>query len=111
MVNEEELKELHRRFSLTSYQTKREFYRDSILKTRIISIDLSGEFQKELRELSTLVSRNVSNINQVAKVVNTNGSIHEDDIEQIKYALSKELAFLTEFRAKVIDHIFNEVVS
>lgn len=111
MVNEEELKELNRRFSLTSYKTKREFYRDSIFKNRIISIDLSGAFRKELRELSTLVSRNASNINQIAKVANSTGSIYREDIEKMKSALVQELAFLTEFREKVMDHIFNEVVS
>lgn len=111
MVNEEELEELNRRFSLTSYKTKREFYRDSIFKNRIISIDLHGTFKKELRELSTLVSRNASNINQMAKVANSTGSIYGEDLEEMKLALVQELAFMTEFREKVMDYIYNEVVS
>ena len=57
MVNEEDMKELNQRFKLTNFKSKREFYRDSIFKNRIISIDISGEFRKELRELSSLVSR------------------------------------------------------
>ena len=110
MVNEEDMKELNQRFKLTDFKSKREFYRDSIFKNRIISIDLSGEFRKELRELSSLVSRNSANLNQIAKVVNSTGIIYKDDIESIKKALQGELIFLSEFREKVSDYIINEVI-
>lgn len=110
MVNEEEMKELNRRFALTNFKSKREFYRDSIFKNRIISIDLSGEFRKELRELSSLVSRNSANLNQIAKAINSTGIIYKDDIESIKKALQGELLFLSEFREKVSDYIINEVI-
>ena len=100
MVTEEEMKELNRRFALSNFKSKREFYRDSIFKNRIISIDLSGEFRKELRELSSLVSRNSVNLNQIAKAVNSTGVIYKDDIESIKKALQGELLFLSEFREK-----------
>lgn len=111
MVNEEEMKELNRRFALTNFKRKREFYRDSIFKNRIISIDLSGEFRKELRELSSLISRNSANLNQIAKAVNITGIIYKDDIESIKKALQGELLFLSELREKVSDYIINEVIS
>ena len=91
MVNEEDMNELNRRFALTNFKSKREFYRDSIFKNRIISIDISGEFRKELRELSSLISRNSANLNQIA--------------------LQGELQFLSEFREKVSDYIINEVIS
>lgn len=110
MVNEEDMKELNRRFALTNFKNKREFYRDSIFKNRIISIDISGAFRKELRELSSLVSRNSANLNQIAKAVNSSGIIYKDDIESIKKALQGELLFLSEFREKVSDYIINEVV-
>ena len=110
MVNEEDMNELNRRFALTNFKSKREFYRDSIFKNRIISIDISGEFRKELRELSSLVSRNSANLNQIAKVVNITGIIYKDDIESIKKALQGELIFLSEFREKVSDYIINEVI-
>ena len=110
MVNEEDMKELNRRFALTNFKNKREFYRDSIFKNRIISIDISGVFRKELRELSSLVSRNSANLNQIAKAVNSTGVIYKDDIESIKNALQGELIFLTDFREKVTDHIINQVV-
>ena len=110
MVNEEDMKELNRRFALTNFKSKREFYRDSIFKNRIISIDISGEFRKELRELSSLVSRNSANLNQIAKAVNSTGIIYKDDIESTKKALQGELLFLSEFREKVSDYIINEVV-
>lgn len=110
MVNEEDMKELNRRFALTNFKNKREFYRDSIFKNRIISIDISGAFRKELRELSSLVSRNSANLNQIAKAVNSTGIIYKDDIESIKKALQGELLFLSEFREKVSDYIIKEVV-
>ena len=111
MVNEEDMNELNRRFALTNFKSKREFYRDSIFKNRIISIDLSGEFRKELRELSSLISRNSANLNQIAKAVNSTGIIYKDDIEIIKQTLQGELLFLSELREKVSDYIINEVIS
>ena len=111
MVNKEDMKELNRRFALTNFKSKREFYRNSIFKNRIISIDLSGEFRKELRELSSLVSRNSANLNQIAKAVNSTGAIYKNDIESIKKALRRELLFLIDFREKVSDFIINKVIS
>lgn len=111
MVNEEEMNELNRRFAVTNFKSKREFYRDSIFKNRIISIDLFGEFRKELREISSLISRNSANLNQIAKAVNSTGIIYKDDIESIKKALQGELLFLSELREKVSDYIINEVAS
>ena len=111
MVNEEDMNELNRRFAMTNFKSKREFYRDSIFKNRIISIDSSGEFRKELRELSSLVSRNSANLNQIAKAVNSTGIIYKDDIESIKKALQGELLFLSELREKVSDYIINEVIN
>ena len=109
MVNEEDMKELNRRFALTNFKSKREFYRDSIFKNKIISIDIFGDFRKELRDLSSLISRNSVNLNQIAKAVNSTGVIYKDDIESIKEALQGELLFLSEFREKVSDYIINEV--
>ena len=111
MVNEEEMKELNQRFALTNFKNKREFYRDAIFKNKIISIDISGEFRKELRELSSLVSRNSANMNQIAKAVNTTGVMYNKDIELIHSGLELELSFLAEFREKVSDYIINEVIS
>lgn len=111
MINEDDMKELNRRFALTNFKSKREFYRDSIFKNRIISVDLSDEFRKELRELSSLVSRNSVNLNQIAKAANSTGAIYKDDIESIKKALQGELLFLSGFREKVSDYIINEAIS
>ena len=110
MVNEEDMKELNRRFALTNFKNKREFYIEAIFKNKIISIDISGEFRKELRELTSIVSRNSANLNQIAKAVNSTGVIYKDDIESVKKALQWELLFLSEFREKVSDYIINEVI-
>lgn len=111
MVNEEDMKELNRRFALTNFKNKREFYRDAIFKNKIISIDISGDFRKELRELSSLVSRNSANLNQITKYINSTGVIYKKDIESIKKALQGELLFLSGFREKVSDYIINKVIS
>ena len=111
MVNEEEMKELNRRFALTNFKNKREFYRDAIFKNKIISIDISGAFRKELRELSSLVSRNSANLNQITKHINSTGAIYKKDIELIHSGLELELSFLAEFREKVSDYIINKVIS
>ena len=110
MVNEEDMKELNRRFELTNFKSKREFYRDSIFKNKIISIDISGEFRKELRELLSLISRNSANMNQISRVVNSTGVMYKDDIKSIKKVIQGELLFLSEFREKVSDYIINQVV-
>ena len=110
IVNEKDINELNRRFALTNFRSKREFSRDSIFKNRIISIDISGEFRKKLRELSSLISRNSANLNQITKALNSTGVIYKDDIESIKKALQGELLFLSEFREKVSDYIINQVV-
>ena len=110
MVNEEEMAELNRRFNRSGYKTKREFYLDSIMKNRIISIDVSGEFAKELRELQTLVSRNASNINQIARHVNTSAFVEVDLLEEIKMDLQIEMQMLFEFRAMVSNNLVSEIV-
>ncbi len=110
MVNEEEMEELNRRFNRSGYKTKREFYLDSIMKNRIISIDVSGEFAKELRELQSLVSRNAANINQIAKHTNTSGSIEKIMLENIQEILQKEIQMLFEFRSMVSNNLISEIV-
>lgn len=110
MVNEEEMAELNRRFNRSGYKTKREFYLDSIMKNRIISIDVSGEFAKELRELKTLVSRNASNINQIARHVNTSAFVEVDLLEEIKMDLQIEMQMLFEFRSMVSNNLISEIV-
>ena len=110
MVNEEERAELNRRYNRSGYKTKREFYLDSIMKNRIISIDVSGEFAKELRELQSLVSRNAANINQIAKHTNIDGSIEEIMIKNIQEVLQKEIQMLFEFRAMISNNLISEIV-
>ena len=110
MVNAEEMAELNRRFNRSGYKTKREFYLDSIMKNRIISIDVSGEFAKELRELQSLVSRNAANINQIAKHTNTVSSIEGIMLENIQEVLQKEIQMLFEFRSMVSNNLISEIV-
>lgn len=111
MVNEEDMKKLNRKFALTNFKNKKKFYRKSVFKTRIISIDISGDFRKELRELSSLVSSNSANLNQITKHINSTGVIYKKDIELIHSGLELELSFLMEFREKASDYIINKLIS
>lgn len=111
MVNKEDMKELNRRFALTNFKNKWEFYIEAIFKNKIISIDISGEFRKELRELTSIVSRNSANLNQITKHINSIGVIYKKDIELIHSGLELDLSFLAEFREKVSDYIINKVIS
>ena len=111
MVNEEDMKKLNRKFALTNFKNKKKFYRKSVFKTRIISIDISGDFRKELRELSSLVSSNSANLNQITKHINSTGVIYKKDIELTHSGLELELSFLMEFREKASDYIINKLIS
>lgn len=110
MVNEEQMQELETRFKQSPYRTKREFYLDSILKNRIINIDLSGEFANELRQLQTLMSRNASNLNQIAKHANQTGIIEGLIVEEMQKALQEEVQMLFEFRDLVSNNILGDII-
>ena len=110
MVTEEDMKEINRRFKMTNYKNKGDFFRDAILKTRIISIDLAGAFRKDIREIISTVSRNSGNINQIAKLVNSTGIIYKNDVENIQNALKGELIMLSDLREKASDYVINEVI-
>lgn len=94
---------------IDQFKSKREFYRDSIFKSRIVSIDLSGEFRKELRERSSLVSRDSANLNHIATTINSM-ELFAKIILKVSIRLARRIDFLSEFREKVSDYIINEVI-
>ena len=110
MVNEEDMNKLNQRFALTNFNSKREFYRDSIFKNRIIIIDVFGEFRKELREITSLISHNSTNLNQIAKAMNSTGVIYKCDIESIKKSSQNEILFLSRLQEKVSDYVINYMI-
>lgn len=110
MVNDDEYLELESRYKSSNYKTKREFFRDLIMKEKIVVIDPSGEFRNELRHLTSLISRNAANINQIAKKVNSTEKIEIKDIDLIKKTLKEEVLYLVDFREKLNDNLINKVL-
>ena len=108
MVNQQEMEEINRRFNQTSYRTKREFYRDSILKNRIISIDLDGKIGNELRKLSSMISRNSNNINQITKIANNMDHVDREALEFFERCIKEEAQLILNIREMITNQIINE---
>ena len=64
----------------------------------------------EIPNIINKIQTNSSNINQIAKVINSTGIVYREDIESIKNVLENELMYLTDFRSKVTDYMINKVV-
>ena len=108
MVSQQEMEEINRRFNQTSYRTKREFYRDSILKNKIISIDLDGKIGNELRKLSSMISRNSNNINQITKIANNMNHVDREALKFFERCIKEEARLILNIREMITNHIINE---
>ncbi|WP_170832734.1 MobC family plasmid mobilization relaxosome protein [Butyrivibrio sp. INlla16] len=75
---------LDKKVALTPSRNREQFLRSLIIHGNVFVVDFS-----ELREISTSLSRIGSNINQIAKVTNTSGSIYLKDIAQLKEEMEK----------------------
>lgn len=83
-LNDDELFILERKFELSDMQSKSAFIRHLILYGYVYDVDYSY-----LREYNTLLGRISSNMNQIAKRVNSTGNIYKEDILEIKEQLDK----------------------
>ncbi len=111
MVNEEEMKELNRRFELSGYRTKREFYLDAIFRNKIINLDMSKQFSKELRLLADKIQRSANNINQIARKVNAGGNVSNFELASIKKLVIEEINMLLEMRTLFSNYVVNNIVN
>ena len=85
-----------------------EFYRDSILKNRIISIDLDGKIGNELRKLSSTISRNSNNINQITKIANKMNHVDREALKFFERCIKEEAQLILNIREMITNHIINE---
>jgi len=83
-VTAEEQQLIHRRMSQTDFQNLRAYLLKMAIDGYVINLDLT-----EVHECSRLLSNVSNNINQIARHVNTTGSIYANDMDAIKIQLDK----------------------
>lgn len=89
-----EKEQINKRYLKSNYNTKSDFYRDVLLKTKIIYIDTSI-LNKYVFQISAIGN----NINQIAKKVNT--------YDNISYAEYKELITYLEDLLEIKENVNN----
>jgi len=88
-LTKEEKELFKEKLELSKSKTMAHFIRKCVLEAPIFVIDMN-----EFRKMQTLLGRNASNLNQIAKRVNTTGVIYREDIEDLKKEnddISKEI--------------------
>ncbi len=88
-LNEEEKQIFEKKMKLAKCKTMSHFLRKCVLEKEIYQVDL-----QPFADLQGLLYKATSNINQIAKRVNSTGIIYSDDINDMK---------------KQIDHISKEI--
>lgn len=79
MVTEEEKQLIERNRKLAGFKNNGAYMRKMAIDGRIFKID-----HTPLRDLSSDLTRVSTNINQIAKRVNSTDSIYKDDIDELK---------------------------
>ena len=88
-VSHQELALIQQKYKLSRSKTMRHFILKSVLEKQIYEIDM-----QPFREIQHLLSKTSTNINQIAKKVNTYSVIYKNDITVIQneiQILSKEV--------------------
>ncbi len=88
-LTEEEKKILEKKMKLANCRTMSHFFKKCLLEKEIYIVDL-----QPFRDLQGLLANYTSNLNQIAKRVNTTGIIYADDINDMRKDIehfSKEL--------------------
>lgn len=83
-VTDEELDLLNEKYNKTNYTNKGDFIRDNVLNNIIIVNDYSY-----LKSLILEVNKIGVNINQIAKMINTNKTVYKEHIEKLNYKLNQ----------------------
>ncbi|NLD16806.1 MAG: MobC family plasmid mobilization relaxosome protein [Tissierellia bacterium] len=78
-LTKEEKELFMKKLELSKSKSMAHFIRKSVLEAPIFVIDMNI-----FRRLQTLIGKNSSNINQIAKRVNSTGIIYREDIEDLK---------------------------
>ena len=78
-VDENELELIRKKMSAAKIQNKEMYYRKMVLDGYVVRVDFSA-----VREMVKLLRNATNNLNQIAKRVNADGSIFENDITDIQ---------------------------
>jgi len=78
-VTEEERSMIERRMAQTGIKNMRAFVVKMAVDGRVIHVELDS-----VREMVRLLSNATSNINQIAKRINSGGSVYTADIEELR---------------------------
>ena len=85
MLSDDELEILNKKYKLSGYKTLRQFIMKCILEKNIFVLDM-----KVFKDMSTNIGRITSNVNQIAKRVNSTGIIYKDDMNDLRKLLEKQ---------------------
>ena len=85
MLSDDELEILNKKYELSGCKTLRQFIMKCILKKDIFVLDM-----KVFKDMSTNIGRITSNVNQIAKRVNSTGIIYKDDMNDLRKLLEKQ---------------------
>ena len=81
-VTEEEKAEIYQRMELAGIQNLRAFLLKMALNGMLVTLDL-----KDVRECNRLLRNLTNNVNQIAKRVNTDGSVHSAELAEVEKSL------------------------
>lgn len=96
MLSDDELEILEKKYKLSSCKSLRQFIMKCILEKDIFVLDMDV-----FRDMSTSISRISSNINQIAKRVNSTNVIYKNDIDDLKTLLTKQGKEILDMRRKI----------
>lgn len=96
MLSDKELALLNKKYEASKCRSLRKFIMKCILEKDIFVLDM-----EVFREMSTNISRTSSNINQIAKRVNSTSMIYKDDILDLKNLLEQQAKDILDVRKKI----------
>ena len=85
MLSDDELEILNKKYELSGCKTLRQFIMKCLLEKDIFVLDM-----KVFKDMSTNIGRITSNVNQIAKRVNSTGIIYKDDMNDLRKLLEKQ---------------------
>lgn len=95
-LSDEELEILNKKYKASKCKSLRQFILKCILEKDIYVLDMDV-----FRDMSTNISRTSSNINQIAKIVNSTSLIYKNDIDDLKKSLEKQAKDILSMRKKI----------
>lgn len=96
MLSDQELELLSKKYKASKCKSLRQFIMKCILENNIYVLDMDI-----FRKMSTNISRTSSNINQIAKRVNSTSLIYKEDIDDLKKLLENQAKNILSVRKKI----------